>query len=52
VGHLSEVSVAGKENVELFADQAPVFEEVKNLAASGMPHILATALIGEKGEFL
>jgi hypothetical protein len=52
VGHLSEVSVAGKENVELFADQAPVFEEVKNLAASGMPYILATALIEEKGEFL
>jgi len=35
-GHLSEVSVASKVNVELFAEQVPVFDEVQNFAAAGI----------------
>ncbi len=36
IGHLSEVSVASKMNVELFADSVPVFDETVSLAAANV----------------
>jgi cysteine desulfurase len=36
VGHLSEVSVASRMNVELFADRIPVFDETMSLAAANI----------------
>ena len=36
IGHLSEVTVASRVNVELFAVRVPVFEETANLAAANI----------------
>jgi cysteine desulfurase NifS/selenium donor protein len=36
IGHLSEVSVASKVNVELFADLIPIFDETVSLAAANI----------------
>lgn len=36
IGHLSEVTVASRVNVELFAVRVPVFEEIANLAAANI----------------
>jgi cysteine desulfurase len=36
IGHLSEVSVASKVHVELFADRIPIFEETAGLAAASI----------------
>lgn len=36
LGHLSEMTVAGKTDAELFSSSVPVFEETANLAAAGI----------------
>lgn len=36
IGHLSEVSVASKMNVELFADRIPIFKETVNFATANV----------------
>ena len=36
VGHLSEVSLASRVNVELFADRIPIFDETMSLAAANI----------------